>query len=616
MATLGRVRSKRLVLDIGSSAIRVCELRRTKGGYQLTKYYQREVIIEPGLDEDAKKEVLRDALKGLLKEAKIRTRKALFAVPGRSVFTRPRTLPPVPQYKVAQIVQYEIQQQIPFSLDQIALDYHILSQTEDGGYDVLMAAIKADVVDKHIEVFEGTKCTVSLVDVSPLAAYNWVKHLGEFGDQGECVALLDLGASTTDIIIERQNQFRFTRPLNLGGNDITAALRDKFNASFAEAEQFKRRRAFAPTGDPKRDGKVGEAIGPVLARMVSEINRSFAYFRSQPGGGVVDRVLIMGGGACLRNIVPYLQQRLGVDVRIVQPLSGLAISPAAQSASEHPEQASVALGLALRTCEAVPIEINLIPPRVLEAARRKEQVFYWILSILTLALIAASIIPARAQKDRKILEQINMCEQYLMPYDPALVESPLGESKYERQLDAVEKDIENRLDNLKELDRAYRRRYFALGILRTINDLRPEGNTVWISSFETTAITPADPKRPQEGIKSTGFPGLKPQTREGGALAPPRFNGIRILGYAKDPDSLLEFISRLGESSVFEKGVHFEQNNVQRVPFSELNQARVASSGGGMGTGAGRTPGSAAAAAPAGAEPMILSFRADLQFSR
>ncbi|MCH7604244.1 MAG: pilus assembly protein PilM, partial [Planctomycetes bacterium] len=123
-----------------------------------------------------------------------------------------------------------------------------------------------------------------IVDVCPIAAYNWLKHTGEFGDQADCVALNDIGAGTTDIVIERDNQFRFTRPLNIGGNNITTAIATEFGLNFEDAERVKRQRGFAPTGDPKKDGKGGEVIGGVLQRMVAEIMRSFAYFRSQPGG--------------------------------------------------------------------------------------------------------------------------------------------------------------------------------------------------------------------------------------------------------------------------------------------------------------------------------------------
>ncbi len=499
MANLLRSRKKRLVLDIGASAIRLCELAQTKSGYQLTKYYQREFNADPSLDEEVRKNLKRKALAQLLKEAKVRTRKVIFGVPGQSVFTRSRTLPPVPEYKVNQIVRYEIQQQIPFSLDQIAMDYQVLDRTEAGGYDVMMAAIKVDVVEKHMDILLEAKCSIDVVDVSPIAAYNWLKTTGEFGDQGDCVALIDMGAATTDIVIERENQFRFTRPLNIGGNDITQALASALGVNFSDAEKLKRERGFAPTGDPKRDGKGGEVIGNVLQRMVSEILRSFSYFRSLPGGGQVNRVILCGGGACLRNIIPYMQRQLGVEVRIAQPLAGLAISPAAQQVSERPEQACVVLGLALRTCEPPPIELNLIPPRVLEMARRKQQAVYWAISLAALAVVMASIIPVSANDNKAVQARIEQLKTVIRAYDPEMAQRIRPEmtsppnSAYRARFMEAQGVIRALQRDVEILDRARESRMFWLDEIDLINELRPTtGPQMWFSSIETVRVGQED----------------------------------------------------------------------------------------------------------------------------
>lgn len=488
MALLKRGRSKRVVLDVGTSAIRLCELSQTKAGFQLTKYYQREIVLDPSLEESEKIAQRKAVLQALLKEAKIRPKKTIMAVPGQSVFTRNRPLPPVPEYKVTQIVKYEIQQQIPFSLDQIALDYQVLDRTEVGGYDVMMAAIKVDVVEKQVEILAKTGRHIDVVDVSPLAAYNWLRHTGEFGEEGECVALLDLGATTTDIVIQKDNQFRFTRSLNVGGNDVTKAIAQSFNMTFAEAEKVKREQGFAPTGDPKRDGRGGEVIGGVLDRLVNEINRSFAYFRSQPGGGPTSRVIVTGGGACMRNMVPYLQNQLGIEVRIAQPLAGLAIAPGASEASEHPEQACVVLGLALRCCQSVPIQINLIPPRIIEVARRKEQVFYWVLSLLTFLLILASIIPITARKDSLVSERIELLQKTLASYDPALIANPGGRSDYEEQFMFARDDLTKYEKQVNALDSVRNNRNFWLEYIAAVNDARPASGGIAISSIESAVI--------------------------------------------------------------------------------------------------------------------------------
>ncbi|MBI2424769.1 MAG: type IV pilus assembly protein PilM [Candidatus Hydrogenedentes bacterium] len=599
-------RKKRLVLDIGSSCIRLCELSQTKQGYQLTKYYQREYSSDPALEEDERKKIRLHTLASLLKDAKVRTRKTILAVPGQSVFTRTRPLPPVPEYKVTQIVRYEIQQQIPFSLDQIAMDYQILSRTEAGGYDVMMAAIKVDVVEKHLDVLHGVKRTIDIVDVSPLAAYNWLKHTGEFGDQGECVALIDMGAATTDIVIEREGQFRFTRPLNLGGNDITLAIAAAFGMNFSDAEKAKRDQAFAPTGDP-REGKSGEIMGNILQRFVGEIMRSFAYFRSLPGGGQVNRVILCGGGACLRNIIPYMQRNLGVEVRIAQPLAGLAIAPAAQAVSSNPEQACVSLGLALRCCETVPIGINLIPPRIMEMHRQREQAFYWVLSLATFALIMASIIPVSAKEDEVVQNQIKQLKQALREYDPQVgaMANPgsVPESKLKSDFSAAKSAVVGLAEKVKTLDGAREGRHFWLEELSLINDARPTtGGNVYIAKIESTFVGQVekpggraggranrDENKPRFGgalvsnmnrggvadlgVPSTGFPPLEDggvgagaglgmlsrgsgggggrggrgaKEQAGPVLQAP--NGVVVMGYADSAQLIKEFVDNISKT--------------------------------------------------------------------
>ena len=508
MARLPKRSKKRLVLDIGSSTIRLCELAETKAGLQLSRYTFKEYNCDPALDEEERKNARQEALTELLAETKVRTKKTIFGVPGQSVFTRTRSLPPVPEYKVNHIVKYEIQQQIPFGLDQIAMDYQVLDRTEAGGYEVMMAAIKVDVVDKQVDILQEAKRTIDTVDVCPFAVYNWLKHTGELGDQTDCVAIVDIGAVTTDIVIEREGQFRFTRPLNIGGNDITKAISTSLDMPWVEAERLKKERGFAPTGDPQRDGKGGEIIGNVLSRLVGEIMRSFAYFRSLPGGGQVNRVVLCGGGACLRNIIPYLQKQLQLDVRIAQPLAGLAIAPDAQQVNEHPEQACVALGLALRTVEEPTVGINLIPPRVLEAVQRKEQAFYWGLCFATLALIMASIIPISENKNEMVNEQIRKLRSTINQYDPEIAQQPKTDSEFSQRFQSAQQQLGKLTKNVQVLDTTRKARRFWLEELLLVMDARPAtGGNIWISNFESSQVSKDPNYNPNSRNNRSGFGG-------------------------------------------------------------------------------------------------------------
>ena len=621
---------KRTVLDIGTSAVRLCELSKTKAGFQITKYVQREYNSDPGLEEAVRAELRLKAVREVLKEAKIRKRKVILGVPGQSVFTRCRALPPVPEYKVSQIVRYEIQQQIPLGLDQIALDYQILGQTEQGGFDVMMAAIKVDVVEKHLEVLKPLKYAIAAVDVLPLASYNWLKHSGQFGEQGDCVALIDIGATTTDIVIERGHQFRFTRPLNIGGNDLTRALAEAFNMDFVSAEKIKRERCFAPTGDPQRDGKAGEVTGKVLQRLVGEITRSFSYFRSLPGGGQVNRLVLIGGGARLKNIVPYLSSQLGMAVSIAQPLVNSDIAPAAEAIRQCPEQTTAVLGMALRCLDTVTIDINLIPPRILEAARRKEQALYWALSICALVLIFASIVPAAANQNKLVKDRIEELKRGIRAYDPELVQrirvgATVPQSGLKRQLDVRQKHLEKLEGQVRILDRARRQRRFWLDEMAFVNEARPTNGRMWFSSMESTRFPEKEDTQQAGGARggqgiaalpgasggqrtTPGFVGLQPlggaaargvaeaarvsggneRDKEVDKTSIPLPNGFIVQGLAESDEVIYEYLENLKISSrqlpngwfLSAEKVSFSEASVQRVGAEMIYDASKVGSGG------------------------------------
>ncbi|MFP6596430.1 MAG: pilus assembly protein PilM, partial [Candidatus Hydrogenedentota bacterium] len=384
-----------------------------------------------------------------------------------------------------------------------------------------------------------------------------------------------------------------------------------------EAERLKRERAFAPTGDAKRDGRGGEVTGRILGRLVGEINRSFAYFRSQPGGGPVTRVIITGGGSCLRNIIPFLQRQLNIEVRIAQPLAGLAISPAANEASQFPEQACVVLGLALRSVQTVPIEINLIPPHIQEMSKRKEQGFYWALTFLAIYLIMASTIPVTAQKDEAVLQRINELKSVLGKYDPVLLNDPTGFSSYQTEYDVVKREVEGYKSEVRLFDDVRLAQHFWTDELQIVQDSRPGG--IVLSSFQSIVLggpdnTGSDARNAALGITVTEteepevtvaaapsggmrinmanmeiltggggdlklqpFPGIQPVGRAGIIVEP---NGIAIFGYGFDIETVQEFNRRLMEHErVVDNGVYFHIKDLTREPEVKLDNASPGSLG-------------------------------------
>jgi len=165
-----------LALDIGASTIKVGEFQVAKGqGLRLTNFNYAELGIDPEHEEN-RKALIVSTVRNVLRERNIKAKNVVFSVSGQSVFTRFVKLPPVDESKVAQIIQYEAQQNVPFPLEEVVWDYQILGSTASGEYEVLLVAIKADIVEGLFRVTEQAGLSLQITDVSPAAICNAFRY--------------------------------------------------------------------------------------------------------------------------------------------------------------------------------------------------------------------------------------------------------------------------------------------------------------------------------------------------------------------------------------------------------------------------------------------------------
>jgi hypothetical protein len=326
----------------------------------------------------------------------------------------------------------------------------------------------------------------------------------------------------------------------------------------------------------------------------------------------------------MKNIVPYLSRQLGMDVQIAPVINNITVGAGAAAVKTAPEQACVILGMALRCWEPVTIGINLIPPRILETARRKEQALYWSLSVAALILIFASLVPSAAKENKRVKERIDELRAAVRAYDPELVQrirvgAPVPQSELRAQLDVRKRQLQTLVGQVDTLEKAKRQRRFWLDEFAYVNEARPPLGQIWFSSMESCVIEEEQPQqhhqppgmRPAAGdddggtlaMQRRGFPGLQysgagavstgqPVMGLGGRpghvpeaqmneTAIPRANGIIVHGFAESDEVINEFVKGLRSSSrqmantwfVSAEKVIFSEGSVRRVPWSILNDA-------------------------------------------
>ncbi len=248
--------------------------------------------------------------------------------------------------ELAESIQWEAEQHIPFAMEDVNLDYQIL-QTPPGGMEmeVLLVAVKKDVINEYLTVASTVGLNVAVVDVDAFAVENAFEAAYEPGPE-EVVALLNIGAAVTTINIVQGGAPLFTRNSAIGGNRYNESIQKMLGLSYAQAETLK----LGGQGEGYTSADAQSAIELVNAELAGEIRRSIDFFRSS-FTGTIHQILVGGGVARLPQLLPFLSEALELPVEIANPLRNVKANPK-QFDPEYLEhvapQLCVGVGLALR----------------------------------------------------------------------------------------------------------------------------------------------------------------------------------------------------------------------------------------------------------------------------
>src|ERR1700761_1039422 len=234
-----------LTVDFGAGSLKVAEFEVNEAGGLRLKQYGIESLGAEGAQESTREGVMQKALQELLTEKGIRSKNVNVCAPGFHVFSKFVKLPPVDTTKVTQIIQYEAQQNVPFPLTEVVWDYQILGSTPTGELEVLLVAIKSDIVEGLFRVAEATGLKLQLADVSSAALCNAFRY--NYGDLEDCTMLLDIGAKTSNLLFFEKGKV-YSRSINLGANSITQDFANEKKLAWADAEKKKIAEGFVSLG--------------------------------------------------------------------------------------------------------------------------------------------------------------------------------------------------------------------------------------------------------------------------------------------------------------------------------------------------------------------------------
>ena len=345
-------RKKQLVgLDIGSSALKLAEILENRDGYLLSHFSR--IPVEKGVIEDGvliKPEALAEKIKILFKDAGLSRRGIVTSLSGNSAIIKKVTLPSMEDAELRDLIRDEASKYLPFdNMDDVNFDFQVLGANEfnPSQMEVILVAAKREVVEGFTDAIESAGLSAYIMDVDTFALETMYEANYDI-DEDNIVAMINIGASITNINVVKGSASLFTRDFALAGNSLTEAIQAQHGVTFEAAERMK---IDGPEGDDLTRKTFRESLLGYADPICAEIVRSIDYFRSISGGENIRKALVSGGTANLPGLAGALAGTLGISAEVIDPFRTIEYNQkkyAPEDMQAIGPAAAVAVGLALR----------------------------------------------------------------------------------------------------------------------------------------------------------------------------------------------------------------------------------------------------------------------------
>ncbi|MFN9133098.1 MAG: type IV pilus assembly protein PilM [Phycisphaerales bacterium] len=356
-------------VELGAGAIKAVKLVRDGEGVKVVDFAilpHKKVLSMPEVDE---KEAKRAALGAFVSQVDLNKAKLAISVAGHSAFARFAKLPPVEASKIPDIVKFEAVQQIPFPIDDVQWDYQTFVRPDQPDeVEVGIFAITTEKCMEKLAKWQDVGRMPEVLTLSPLAAYNAVAFDQGFTEQTPGTVILDIGTTSTDLIIAEGGRI-WIRTFPIGGHNFTEALISTFNLSYSKAEKLKKE---AETASAARH--VLQALRPVFTDLAQDVQRSIGYYQSLHRNAKLTRVIGLGATFNLPGLRKFLSQQLGIEVTRLEGFQRIKMDGERNTELQaNAMSLATATGLALQGLDMEMIAANLVPAAVVRAAMWKQK---------------------------------------------------------------------------------------------------------------------------------------------------------------------------------------------------------------------------------------------------
>lgn len=308
-------------VDIGSHAVKICQLQKTAKGYKLLAI--GTVVLPPGVVEDGvlqEPDIVGKAISSLFKNLKIKNTKVGISISGYSVIVKKINLEYMNDEELAEYIDTEADQYIPFDIDEVYLDYQKLptSSKEQDRCDVMLVAAKKEVIDDYLLMLEEEKLKPVLVDVDGFALENIWETMAS---AGENVALVDIGASKMNINVISNGVSVLARDIVVGSNQLTDQIANTLGIEEEQAEKIKL--GIDPAGDNLE--VVQDIFNQTCTQWVLEIKKAIDLYLANNPDSPLESLVLSGGGAKVTGLVDYMEKETGLNVILFNPFEAMTV---------------------------------------------------------------------------------------------------------------------------------------------------------------------------------------------------------------------------------------------------------------------------------------------------
>lgn len=306
-------------VDIGSSSVKVVQLKDNKGTFQLLNVgifpLPPEAIVDNTLMDSSS---VATVIRNLVQNLDIKSKDVVCSISGNSVIIRKIILPTMPQEELEDQISWEAEQYIPFDINDVNMDFQILSPDshDQTKMNVLLVASKKDIINDYVAVFSEAGMQLSVIDVDSFAIQNAFEVNYDY-DSNDIIALVNIGASIMNINVIKDGLTLFTRDVQMGGNLYTEEIQKQVGLSSKDAENGKL------LVNESTDKPLRNVVLKVNETIAQEIRRSLDFYNSTASDDRISRVFMSGGCSKVYHLINAISEQVGLPVDRLNPFAKL-----------------------------------------------------------------------------------------------------------------------------------------------------------------------------------------------------------------------------------------------------------------------------------------------------